>query len=80
MKKNYRKPILVMESFQLDAAIAGTCTGKGGTSVNYSEDKCYLDNGLFASNNCYINVIEQGDSNDGICYQTMVDINSFFAS
>lgn len=80
MKKNYRKPVLVKETFQLDAAVAGTCSGKGATTVNYSEDKCYLENGLFASEYCYINVLEQGDSNDGICYQSMVDINSFFAS
>ena len=28
MKKSYSKPVIAVESFHLDAAVAGTCTGE----------------------------------------------------
>ena len=40
IKREYRKPYLAVESFQLDAAIAGACT----VDLMYSVDTCtYVD-------------------------------------
>ena len=79
-KKLYTKPVAVMQSFQLDAEIAGACTDKGATAVNLNETTCALDDGLFASTACILNVKETGDGNNGICYHTLVDINMYFGS
>ena len=40
MKREYMKPYLAVESFQLDAAIAGSCTGK--MVLAHSVDDCTL--------------------------------------
>ena len=80
MKKRYEKPIVVMQSFQLDADVAGACSERGANLVNSTEDNCALDDGLFASTACILNVKETGDGNNGICYHTLVDINMYFGS
>ena len=41
MKKEYMKPYLAVESFQLDAAIAGSCSGK--VVLGHSLETCTLD-------------------------------------
>ena len=73
MKKTYTKPYIVMESFQLDAAIAGSCTSEGKTALNYTIATCkdYPDaaSGYFG-NSCTHNVVVEGDGNDFICYHT----------
>lgn len=43
MKKEYIKPYLAVESFQLNAAIAGACTGK--ITLNQSVDECTTHDG-----------------------------------
>lgn len=40
MKRAYTKPSLVVESFQLDAAIAGSCQDK--TTLSHSLELCTL--------------------------------------
>lgn len=40
MKKEYRKPYLAVESFQLDAAIAGACKDAGKYTLNHYESSC----------------------------------------
>ena len=35
MKKNYTKPYIVVETFQLDAAIADSCSSEGKQALNF---------------------------------------------
>ncbi len=87
--KKYTKPYLLVESFQLDAAIAaGSCSekagqdGKGGIAINYGVNSCvYKDDGgdLWFGNNCGAagNVMDQTPGD--FCYQIMtVDVSSWF--
>ena len=71
MKKTYTKPYIAVESFQLDAAIAGSCTSEGKTALNYTIATCkdYPDaaSGYFGDS-CTHNVVQEGDGNDLICY------------
>lgn len=43
MKMKYNKPYLAVESFQLNAAIAGSCAGENKLQLNYNLDNCNLD-------------------------------------
>jgi hypothetical protein len=40
MKKTYVKPYVAMETFQLDAAIATSCSGDGLIALGYAQDTC----------------------------------------
>ena len=82
MKKNYSKPYLVVESFQLDAAIASSCSSSGKQPLGYSMDTCDLveeSPGLnYFGNVCIHDVKVEGDGNDVICYHGPVDANTMF--
>lgn len=70
MKKTYVKPELVVESFQLDAAIAASCSSQGHIPINYGENSCTFDNGQFFNlYNCQFDLTgPEGDGNDTVCY------------
>lgn len=70
MRRTYIKPILAVESFQLDAAIAASCSSQGYISINLGEDTCTFDNGQFFNyNNCQMDLTgPEGDGNDTPCY------------
>lgn len=70
MKKVYTKPIVVIESFQLDAAIAASCSSQGYIPIGYGEDNCTYDNRQFFNcNNCQMDLTGAGgDGNDTLCY------------
>ena len=70
MKKVYMKPMIVIESFQLDATVAASCSSQGYTPINYGENSCSFDDGqYFNSNNCQMDLTGSGgDRNDTICY------------
>lgn len=70
MKRKYEKPVLAMESFQLDAAVAASCSSQGYIPIGYGEDSCTFDNGQFFNyNNCQMDLTGPGgDGNDTICY------------
>ena len=40
MKKAYTKPYLAVESFQLDAAIANSCSSEGKLAINSGVNDC----------------------------------------
>lgn len=84
MKKNYVKPYLAVESFQLDAAIAAACSSQGFIPINYGENSCTFDNGqFFNSINCQVDLTGPGfDGNDTICYHgpTLTPGMTFLAS
>ncbi len=58
MKKQYVKPYLAVESFQLVAALAAGCADKKGGALNQSISSCDSDDGLFASTQCDPNVYD----------------------
>lgn len=70
MKKVYKKPIVVIESFQLDAAVAASCSSQGYIPINHGENTCTFDNGEFFNyNNCQVDLTgSEGDGNDTQCY------------
>lgn len=92
MKKDYIRPTLAVESFQLDAAIAASCSsdGKEVTTLNFvSTTACAADFYGYAifSANCGeipdVGIdITDDDGDDGFCYHAPVSNLSeqFFTS
>lgn len=82
MKKVYMKPMIVIESFQLDATVAASCSSQGYIPINYGEDTCTFDNGQFFNyNNCQMDLTGPGgDGNDTICYHGPLLAGSTFIS
>lgn len=85
MKKAYTKPLIAMESFQLNAAIAASCSSEGGIAINYGENTCTLEAEMpglgFFGIACEINVVSPGsDDNDGFCYHGAMPGFTFISS
>lgn len=69
MKKTYMKPILVIESFQLDAAVAASCSSQGFIPIGHGENTCIAPGGFFNYQNCEVDLTGVGgDENDTPCY------------
>ena len=73
MKKKYIKPMFVIESFQLDATIAASCSSQGYFPINYSEKSCGFEEGVdkqymfFNYDNCDLDLTGSGgDGNEPI--------------
>jgi len=81
-KKKYTKPYIVMESFQLNAAIAASCSSQNFIPINYGENTCTFDNGEFFNyNNCQIDLTGPGgDGNDTLCYHGPLQASMTFIS
>ncbi len=63
MKKYYEKPIIALESFQLNAAIADACSTYGYIPINQGELSCSFGGGQYYSYiNCQIDL--SGPAND----------------
>lgn len=88
MKKEYKKPIVVIETFQLDAAIAGSCKedaealNKKYEKLGFSPDSCtFMGGEFFNSFNCQMDLTgEGGDSNDTVCYHGPLEGTVFINS
>lgn len=82
MKKKYIKPYLVVESFQLDAAIAASCSSQGFIPINYGENTCTFEGEFFNVFNCQTDLTgPDGDGNDTLCYHgPIVTMETFIAS
>lgn len=73
MKKNYAKPYLIVESFQLNAAIAAGCNEDNGliplghdfNTCNANEEAPGLN---YVGDKCIHDVDVEGDGFDEICY------------
>lgn len=68
MKKNYSKPLIVIETFQLDAAVAANCEIALGHAIgdcwNNTNDKYVFNWDL-----CSVDLTPaDDDGNDTICY------------
>lgn len=73
MKKTYTKPYIAAESFQLNAAIASSCSSEGKQPLGFYEQSCNLAEEIptlgYFGVACVHNVTKPGaDDNDGICY------------
>jgi len=72
MKKKYVKPYVVVESFQLNAAVASACSTDNKLALHYAMDTCTAVEeapGLnYFGNLCVHDVQVEGDGNDLICY------------
>ncbi len=84
MKKEYSTPYLIVESFQLDTAIAN-CSSEGGIAINKSLDDCMMDDGSYyfasyCSDNGGSDVTNPNDDNDKICYQGPLGDTVFISS
>ena len=90
MKKNYSKPYLAVESFQLDAAIASSCSENGKVSLGHGMDTCTTFEeapglgyfGLACANGGGHDVINNpgSDGNDGFCYHGPIYQDMFMNS
>ena len=86
MKKIYTKPYIAVESFQLNAAIAASCSSQGLQAINYEMDKCNLQkeipNEIYIGAGCNTNILNSDVStDDGLCYQALEGFtDSFFVS
>ena len=90
MKKTYTKPYIAVESFQLDAAIASSCTSAGKLSLGYAVNTCTLSDdkgylwpnlpylGFACANEGNADIVYGGDGNDSPCYHGPIDVNATF--
>lgn len=86
MKREYEKPYLAVESFQLNAAVAASCSSQGRQPINYYENNCKVgdDPGEpaieYLGNACELDIIGGvgGDDNDSLCYQGPFDPYTVF--
>lgn len=81
MKRKYSKPYLAMESFQLNAAIATSCSSEGKLPIHYGESTCIVGDDAdeqvteYLGNACKLDIIGKvgGDGNDTLCYHGPFD-------
>lgn len=83
MKRKYMKPYLAVESFQLNAAIAGACSGK--IALNHQKDTCTLNDepndygDYIFGKACDFDIVSP-DNADGACYQVFNANDQFLTS
>lgn len=72
MKRTYSKPYLLVESFQLDAAIAASCSSEGGVALNHAVGTCWNntdDKYFFNADYCDVDLTgPEDDGGDTLCY------------
>ena len=76
MKKEYVKPYLALESFQLVAALAGSCSDSGYSTLNSSIDSCILSDDTLFGASCEDSVHEYPE----LCYQGPVNGGLYLTS
>lgn len=83
MKREYTKPMLAFESFQLDAAIAAGCVNK----LHYGQYECHEqwspEETLFSFVQCDIDLVGDGQKHFTECYHGPIFTgpeNTFFHS
>ena len=89
MKKKYIKPYVAVESFQLDAAIAASCSSQNFIPIGRGENNCGFDTPneegftyeFFNYTNCATDLTgPEGDGNDTVCYHGPTYGMTFIAS
>ncbi len=81
--KKYTKPYLLVESFQLDTAIA-SCTSDGGMALGKYLSNCTLEEEMpgigYFGPACVYDARNPNDPNDTICYHGPLGDTTFLAS
>ena len=69
MKRPYTKPVLIIESYQLDMNIA-SCSGDGKQPIGLTQDTCTYNHGgpVYFSDNCPDDIVNPIEPGDGFCY------------
>lgn len=84
MKKTYTKPYIAAESFQLDAAIAASCSSEGKQEINYGQNNCTAleEYGVaYFGVGCDPQIVEaDGTGNDTLCYHGPISTALFMNS
>ena len=87
MKKKYVKPMVVVERFQLDGAIAASCSSDQKRPLNHGIDTCICNRHYYFSANCAGELaggydVVNTDENDTYCYHAYQQIiaDSYFNS
>lgn len=86
MKRNYTKPYLLVESFQLNAAVATSCSSESKQPIHYGENSCIVGDDPdeqemeYLGNACEVDIINnvKGDENDTLCYHGPFDPYEIF--
>ena len=80
MKKKYVKPYIVVESFQLNAAVASACSSENKLALHHGMDSCTAEEEAptlnYFGNLCVHDVQIEGDGNDLICYHGPTPANT----
>lgn len=80
MKKEYVKPYLALESFQLVASIAGACNEGGATPLNHGIDTCTLEDSWLFGEACGEFNFRLLEDKNAVCYQGIVDGGAYLTS
>ena len=85
MKKTYKKPYIAVESFQLDAAIAASCSATGKQAINHTlETNCTAleEVGVaYFGPGCDPQIVNgDGTGNDTHCYHGPISMELFMNS
>lgn len=84
MKKNYTKPYIVVETFQLDAAIAASCSSEGKQPLNFGQNSCTALEEIgvaYFGTGCDPQVVKaDGTGNDTLCYHGPISPDLFMNS
>ena len=77
MKKEYKKPLINIDDFEVTERIAGACAENGDTILtNFHKTQCVLEyEGNFAEGPC-----PAGQQDEIICNDTYVDTEGYFWS
>ncbi len=85
MKREYIRPYLAVESFQLNAAIAGACGGNGQIALAHSVDECKANDatgdfgGPYYGAACDVNVV-LNDGSAEVCYHSLANVGVYLTS
>lgn len=83
MKKAYNKPFIMVELFQLNAALAASCSSEGKEPIHYSINSCTAEEETpgagYIGASCEIDsTLEGGDGNDGPCYHGPINVSEIY--
>jgi hypothetical protein len=80
MKKIYTKPYIAVESFQLDAAIAASCSSLGKIPLGFYQETCadesgpgYFGDACGSAFNGTDVTAPGADANDRLCYHGPIE-------
>ena len=93
MKKEYSKPLAIIQNMTVNSFVAGACMDAGAAVIDFGEEDCYYEsaNGwVFFSYQCEseefgmygLNIVHPNDESPfaQLCYHRPLDALSFFNS